>query len=632
MKRRLAVLGVAGAFVALSVSTGAGTIASGSGMASGSAAAGYIVVFKDGVETDAKTLALERAMGFVARFRYHAALHGFAAQLNATQLSRISQDPAVAFVGVDGTVEATDALQPGEQVPTGISRIGAATQSTAQGAALVNVAVIDTGIDLTHPDLNAAAGKNCVSSTSPPQDDNGHGTHVSGTIAATNTGSGVVGVAPGTKLYAVKVLNRNGSGTWSQVICGIDWVTANASSKNIAVASMSLGGSGSNDNNCGASNGDAMHQAICNSVAAGVTYVVAAGNSGANFASFVPAAYPEAVTVTAVSDSDGLPGGTGGAPGCRTSEKDDWYASFSNYAGASDTTAKGHTIAAPGVCIRSDWRGGGYNTISGTSMATPHVSGTIALCISLGACAAGGSPASIIAAIDSTDPSKGFTGDPNSPISGRYYGYIAWIGSTGPPPSPTAPGAPTLTSASGGDGSVTLQWAVPASNGGATITNYMIYRGTSSGGEALLTTIGNVTGYVDLTVTNGTTYWYRMSAVNSVGEGPLSNELSATPQAASTTAPGAPTNLTAAPANGRGVQLSWSVPSSNGGSPVTGYRIYRSTSPGVTPQSGTLVATVVNLSYKDTATVRGAKYYYVVTAVNAVGESAASNEAGATAK
>ncbi len=630
MKRRLAVLGVA--FMSLSVSAGVGAIVSASGMASGSAAASYIVVFEDGVATDAKTLALERAMGFVARFRYHAALNGFAARLNATQLARISRDADVAFVSADGTVKATDALQPGEQVPTGISRIAAATQSTAQGPASVNVAVIDTGIDLTHPDLNAVAGKNCVNSNNPPQDDNGHGTHVSGTIAARNTGSGVVGVAPGTTVYAVKVLNSQGSGTWAQVICGIDWVTANASSKNIRVASMSLGGSGSNDGNCGASNGDAMHQAICNSAAAGVTYVVAAGNSGANFASFVPAAYPEAVTVTAVSDSDGLPGGAGGAPGCRPSEKDDWYASFSNYAGASDTPAKSHTIAAPGVCILSDWLGGGYNTSSGTSMATPHVSGTIALCISRADCAAGGSPASIITAIDSTDPSKGFTGDPNSPISGRYYGYIDWSGSTGPPPPPTAPGAPTLTSANGGNGSVTLQWTAPVSNGGSTITNYKIYRGMSSGGEALLTTIGNVSSYVDLAVVNGTTYWYRVSAVNSIGEGPPSNELSATPQATSATAPGAPTNLTAAPANGRGVRLAWSAPASNGGSSITGYRIYRSTSPGVTPQSGTLVATVVNLSYKDSATVRGTRYYYVVTAVNAVGESTASNEAGATAK
>ena len=106
--------------------------------------------------------------------------------------------------------------------------------------------MIDTGVDLTHPDLNVVHGTSCVKGNPKANDDNGHGTHVAGTIAAKNNGSGVIGVAPGTTIYAVKVLNRFGSGTWSQVICGIDWVTANSAKLNIKVANLSLGGTGVN--------------------------------------------------------------------------------------------------------------------------------------------------------------------------------------------------------------------------------------------------------------------------------------------------------------------------------------------------------------------------------------------------
>jgi subtilisin len=592
------------------------------------ASASYIVVYKDGVPSDTKTTGLARALSIAPAFRYDAALGGFAARLNAEQLARVQADPDVAFVSEDRTVQATATLASGESTPTGTRRIAATTASTAQGAASVGVAVIDTGIDLTRTsELNAVAGKNCVNTGAQPQDDNGHGTHVSGTIAAKNTGTGVVGVAPDTRLYAVKVLNSAGSGTWSQVICGIDWVTANASALNIKVASMSLGGSGSNDNNCGNSNGDALHKAICNSKAAHVTYVVAAGNSGANLASFVPAAYPEAVSVTAVSDSDGQPGGTGGAPSCRTSESDDKYASFSNYAGSSDTIAKAHTVAAPGVCINSTWTGGGYNTISGTSMATPHVSGAVALCISSGSCTAGGSPSSIIAALQTTDASKGFTGDPNhSPVSGRYYGYIVWLGASAPA---TVPGQPSLTSATAGNGQVALQWSAPSSDGGSGITNYKIYRGTSSGGETLFTTLGNVTSYTNTGLTNGQTYYYKVSAVNGVGESTLSNERSATPQATGLTVPGAPQNLTAS-ASGRGINVSWSAPSSDGGSAITGYNLYRGTTSGA--YGPTPYATVTGTSVKDFGVTSGQTFFYVVKAVNAQGEGPASNEASATAR
>jgi subtilisin family serine protease len=196
---------------------------------------------------------------------------------------------------------------------------------------------------------------------------------VAGIIAALDNSVGVVGVAPQAKLIPVKVLDRTGSGTWSSVICGIDWVTANASSMGIKAANMSLGGSGTSDNNCGNKNSDAFHKAICRSRDAGVTYVVAAGNNSANANTFVPAAYDDAViTVSALADSDGKPGGSGS----KTSYgPDDTFATFSNYGGVVD-------LGAPGVSIYSTYKNGGYATMSGTSMASPHVAGVAALYIS----------------------------------------------------------------------------------------------------------------------------------------------------------------------------------------------------------------------------------------------------------
>jgi subtilisin family serine protease len=234
------------------------------------------------------------------------------------------------------------------------------------------VAVIDTGIDLTHPDLkdNIVANKTCVTGTASGNDDNGHGSHVAGTIAAANNTIGVLRVAPKAKLFAVKVLNAQGSGTWSSVICGVDWVTANAASYNIKVANMSLGGGGSSDNNCGNSNFDALHKAICKSRDAGVTYMVAAGNSGANASNSVPAAYDDAViTVSALADSDGQPGGTGAATSYGA---DDTFATFSNYGSVVD-------LGGPGVSIYSTYKNKGYATLSGTSMSSPHVAGSAAL-------------------------------------------------------------------------------------------------------------------------------------------------------------------------------------------------------------------------------------------------------------
>jgi subtilisin len=389
----------------------------------------YIVVLNDSAP-GALQLANEHAQryGVDVSQVYEVALRGYAARIPAAALVALRADPRVLFISEDREVQAIQTGSGGQVIPTGVNRIDAELSSTR---ATAGVAVIDTGS--THTELNVVGGYNCVPDNNSwgritrtnYKDQNGHGTHVAGTIGAKNDTVGVAGVAPGVPIYSVRVLNKNGSGTWSQVICGIDWVTAN--SNTIKVANMSLGGGGADDNNCGASNNDALHRAICNSVKKGVTYVAAAGNDGKDLAGFVPATYNEVLTVTAVADFNGGPGG-GATSTCR-SDVDDTAADFSNY--AVNELDKAHTIAAPGVCINSTWLNNGYNTISGTSMASPHVAGAVALCLAGPSCS-GLTPSQIIAKLRSDAAGRpaayGFTDDPNSPNGTRYYGNLVYAG------------------------------------------------------------------------------------------------------------------------------------------------------------------------------------------------------------
>ncbi|MDO8806187.1 MAG: S8 family peptidase [Elusimicrobiota bacterium] len=239
------------------------------------------------------------------------------------------------------------AADPAEkEIPWGVKRVNAAGAWSTNSGKGVKVAVVDTGVDFNHPDLasNYKGGYNAIISTAPPLDDHGHGSHVSGTIAAIRDLKGVVGVAPSVDLYGVKVLDKNGSGQYSWVVAGIEWAVMNG----MNVINMSLGGS---------SGTEALRQIMIKSKEMGVAVVCAAGNSGGSVG--YPAKYPEAIAVSASDSADKI-------------------ASFSS---------RGPEIAviAPGVNVYSVRKGGGYTTMSGTSMACPHVAGLAALAVGAGA-------------------------------------------------------------------------------------------------------------------------------------------------------------------------------------------------------------------------------------------------------
>lgn len=347
-------------------------------------ASSYVVALR-AAAGDPGAIAAEhaRALGLAVRFVYRSALTGYAADVPPQAVAALRRDPRVASVEADRPLSLA-----AQVVPAGIDRIEADLSPTAgiddsdQPRVDVDVAVLDTGIDMDHPDLNVAGGADCAKGRGF-DDRFGHGTHIAGIIGALDDGVGVVGVAPGVRLWAVRVLDEEGRGTTRELLCGVDWVTATRTdddpANDIEVANLSLGGGGGDDGRCGAVDGDLLHQAICRSVAAGVTYVVAAGNETQDSARFTPASYDEVITVSALADSDGRPGGAGGSPKCR-SDEDDTLADFSNFGPDVD-------LVAPGVCVFSTLpvdsaivgASSGYGLLTGTSFSSPHVAGAAAL-------------------------------------------------------------------------------------------------------------------------------------------------------------------------------------------------------------------------------------------------------------
>ncbi|MEW6033353.1 MAG: S8 family peptidase [Chloroflexota bacterium] len=235
---------------------------------------------------------------------------------------------------------------PAEALPWGVDRIDADLVWASNTGVGVKVAVLDTGIDLKHLDLSVAGGTNTINPLKSANDDNGHGTHVAGIIAALDNEIGAVGVAPGVSLYAVKVLNRRGSGFTSDIIEGVQWSIANG----MQVVNMSFGT---------ASDVQSFHDALIAAYNAGIVLVAATGNSGpADNTVLYPAKYAEVIAVSATDSADTV-------------------ASFSSRGPQVE-------LAAPGISIFSTYKGNSYATLSGTSMASPHVAGTAALVIASG--------------------------------------------------------------------------------------------------------------------------------------------------------------------------------------------------------------------------------------------------------
>ena len=330
----------------------------------------YIVVFEDGVHSPA-ALANDhaRAYGLRLRFVYTDAIEGYAAYFpNDQALQRVENDPRVAYVEHDQVVRAEDQV-----IPWGIDRIDADISSTKAGNGQadfgtnpdgtpswdvrnVHAYIIDTGVDASHTDLNVVNQVN-FRGDGKNYDCNGHGTHVAGTVAAKDNAQDVVGVAPEAPITAVKVLGCDATGSSSNVIAGVDWVTKNAQKP--AIANMSLGGGAT----------QAEDDAVRNSANSGVFYSIAAMNNGANACNYSPA------RAGRTKNADGSWNKDNGIMTVAATNKQNGETSWSNYGPCVD-------IWAPGYGILSTRKGGGTTTMSGTSMAAPHVGGGGALYLS----------------------------------------------------------------------------------------------------------------------------------------------------------------------------------------------------------------------------------------------------------
>jgi subtilisin len=348
------------------------------------------------LQSDTDPEAVARSVRAAPRYAYRSVLRGFAASLNGSQRRRLEADRRVLSVADDAVSRQTRpegaALRrrvAAQIIPFGVERVGGRESPTADidgedEPVDADVAVLDSGV-AEHPDLSRVGGVDCVSGGSL-DDQEGHGTIAAGIIAAKDNGHGVVGVAPGARIWAVRVIDSSGKVTDSAFLCGLDWVHQHGAA--IDVVNMSFSGGAIQTGTCGVADDrvvDPLHVGICQLVSAGIVIVVSAGNESVDAATVTPAAYPEVIAVSAFGDTDGRSGGRGRPARCANGPvfRDDRFAAFSNFGAAVD-------VAAPGVCIISTFptgipnrsalcQGGCYARATGTSFAAPHVAGAAAL-------------------------------------------------------------------------------------------------------------------------------------------------------------------------------------------------------------------------------------------------------------
>jgi len=414
-------------------------------------------------------------------------------------LQNLLQNPAIDVIEPDVEIQAHGEYD----LVWGVSKIGsvAAHAGTYTGATApvtgngIKVAVCDTGIDYTHPEFAGvyAGGYDFVNNDSDPRDDHYHGTHVSGTVAANANGSGIIGVAPDVDLYALKVLSSTGSGSFSYCISALDWCVANG----IKVANFSLGSS--------TDPGSTVKAAFDNAAAKGVICVCSAGNSGSGADTVgYPAKYPSCIAVASTTSTDG-------------------WSSFSS-------TGPGVDIAAPGSSIYSCNNGGGYTTLSGTSMASPHATGAVALLLAAGVSDTNGNGLvgdEVRNLLQSTAVDLGTAGFDNNFGYGRIdvAAALAVLAGSPPPPAPIF-NPPTNLAASVASRVVTLTWQ----DNSNVETGFEIQIGKPNkrgiiSWSVWTTTAANVTSYTGPALNSGS-YSFRVRAVNSGTYTTFSNTVS----------------------------------------------------------------------------------------------------------